>query len=141
MNAVTSAESKKARQRGVDQRNHALKWLRHHCQTCEGRGTCQGVVYFMDDDNAYSVRLFEKVRTVVVTLLHLLSLICPSFPPHSPSLSPFFPPPLPPSSLSTSLSPSLLTLFFSLPLPSSSLSPPSPYIPFSLPSSVDPLDS
>ncbi|MGH0176367.1 UNVERIFIED_CONTAM: hypothetical protein FKN15_072683 [Acipenser sinensis] len=41
--------------RGVEQRNLALQWLR------ENRGPSdEGVVYFADDDNTYSLRLFEE---------------------------------------------------------------------------------
>lgn len=42
--------------RGVLQRNTALEWLRLH--------TAEGVVYFADDDNSYSIRLFEEMRGV-----------------------------------------------------------------------------
>ncbi|KAM9301943.1 galactosylgalactosylxylosylprotein 3-beta-glucuronosyltransferase 3 [Gastrophryne carolinensis] len=41
--------------RGVEQRNEALRWLR------ENRGE-RGVVYFADDDNTYSVKIFEEMR-------------------------------------------------------------------------------
>lgn len=68
MHTPTSEASKKAGQRGVEQRNFALDWLKSHCRDCEegGRGTCEGVVYFMDDDNAYSIKLFEHVRLVII---------------------------------------------------------------------------
>lgn len=45
------------RHRGVEQRNAALKWLRDNL--VEGRD--KGVVYFMDDDNTYSIKLFREV--------------------------------------------------------------------------------
>ncbi|XP_039582575.1 galactosylgalactosylxylosylprotein 3-beta-glucuronosyltransferase 3-like, partial [Passer montanus] len=42
--------------RGAEQRNRALRWLR------DTRGAGEpGVVYFADDDNTYSLRLFEEV--------------------------------------------------------------------------------
>ncbi|RMB90532.1 hypothetical protein DUI87_33133 [Hirundo rustica rustica] len=42
--------------RGAEQRNRALRWLR------DTRGRDEpGVVYFADDDNTYSLRLFEEV--------------------------------------------------------------------------------
>ncbi|XP_027562795.1 galactosylgalactosylxylosylprotein 3-beta-glucuronosyltransferase 3-like, partial [Neopelma chrysocephalum] len=42
--------------RGAEQRNRALRWLR------DTRGPDEpGVVYFADDDNTYSLRLFEEV--------------------------------------------------------------------------------
>lgn len=43
---------------GVEQRNTALDWLRGHLQTIEDK---RGVVYFMDDDNTYSLKVFEEV--------------------------------------------------------------------------------
>lgn len=42
--------------RGVDQRNAALKWLRDNYNE-----TYKGVVFFADDDNTYSVKLFNEV--------------------------------------------------------------------------------
>jgi len=42
--------------RGVFQRNEALAWLRNNFKVGEA-----GVVYFADDDNAYSVELFEEI--------------------------------------------------------------------------------
>ncbi|KAL5021769.1 hypothetical protein ScPMuIL_000924 [Solemya velum] len=44
--------------RGVQQRNAGLDWLRqtlHH-------GENKGVVYFMDDDNTYDIRIFQEMR-------------------------------------------------------------------------------
>ena len=58
----TTNESKVAKQKGIDQRNLAIDWIRRKCGDCQGRGTCEGVVYFMDDDNTYDIRLFEQVR-------------------------------------------------------------------------------
>ncbi|XP_074786324.1 galactosylgalactosylxylosylprotein 3-beta-glucuronosyltransferase 3 [Athene noctua] len=46
------------RPRGVEQRNRALQWLRETRVPGEG-----GVVYFADDDNTYSLRLFEEMRS------------------------------------------------------------------------------
>lgn len=44
--------------RGAEQRNRALRWLR------DTRGRDEpGVVYFADDDNTYSLRLFEEMRS------------------------------------------------------------------------------
>nr|XP_008192881.1 PREDICTED: galactosylgalactosylxylosylprotein 3-beta-glucuronosyltransferase I [Tribolium castaneum] len=53
------------RHRGVEQRNTALKWLRENLKL----GKDKGVVYFMDDDNTYNVRVFQemnKIKTVGV---------------------------------------------------------------------------
>ncbi|KAM9133943.1 galactosylgalactosylxylosylprotein 3-beta-glucuronosyltransferase 3 isoform 5-T5 [Pangshura tecta] len=47
--------------RGVEQRNLALQWLRENRELSE-----EGVVYFADDDNTYSLRLFDEI-------LHLTS--------------------------------------------------------------------
>jgi len=43
--------------RGVEQRNAALRWLRENLKLSD-----KGVVYFADDDNTYSVKLFHEVR-------------------------------------------------------------------------------
>ncbi|KAG8430438.1 hypothetical protein GDO86_020609 [Hymenochirus boettgeri] len=43
--------------RGVEQRNEALRWLQLNRQSDH-----TGVVYFADDDNTYSVRIFEEMR-------------------------------------------------------------------------------
>lgn len=50
------------RHRGVEQRNLALGFLRENLQL----GTHKGIVYFMDDDNTYDVRLFDEVIFVIV---------------------------------------------------------------------------
>ncbi|XP_057710880.1 galactosylgalactosylxylosylprotein 3-beta-glucuronosyltransferase 3 [Corythoichthys intestinalis] len=42
--------------RGVEQRNEALRWLRE-----DGKAR-EGVVYFADDDNTYSLQIFEEMR-------------------------------------------------------------------------------
>ncbi|XP_076274651.1 glucuronyltransferase I isoform X1 [Rhynchophorus ferrugineus] len=48
------------RHRGVEQRNAALKWLRENLVL----GRDKGVVYFMDDDNTYSIKLFDEIAKV-----------------------------------------------------------------------------
>ncbi|XP_036069686.1 galactosylgalactosylxylosylprotein 3-beta-glucuronosyltransferase 1-like isoform X1 [Oryzias melastigma] len=45
--------------RGTLQRNLALQWL---LQTYTANDSQQGVVYFADDDNTYSLQLFEEMR-------------------------------------------------------------------------------
>lgn len=45
--------------RGTIQRNLALRWLR---ETFSANSSQSGVVYFADDDNTYSLELFEEVR-------------------------------------------------------------------------------
>ncbi|XP_044304576.1 galactosylgalactosylxylosylprotein 3-beta-glucuronosyltransferase 3 isoform X1 [Varanus komodoensis] len=44
--------------RGVEQRNLALQWLRENRQLGD-----KGTVYFADDDNTYSLRLFDEIRS------------------------------------------------------------------------------
>ena len=46
--------------RGVDQRNSGLSWIRKHVPQ-----TTVGVVYFLDDDNTYSLKVFEEMRYTV----------------------------------------------------------------------------
>ncbi|KAM8793760.1 galactosylgalactosylxylosylprotein 3-beta-glucuronosyltransferase 3 [Eudromia elegans] len=46
------------RARGAEQRNRALRWLREAAPAGQ-----RAVVYFADDDNTYSVRLFEEMRS------------------------------------------------------------------------------
>lgn len=46
--------------RGTMQRNLALRWLR---ETFPRNSSQAGVVYFADDDNTYSLELFEEVQT------------------------------------------------------------------------------
>ena len=45
--------------RGVPQRNAGLSWIRSNCANAAAK--CRGVVYLMDDDNKYDLRLFEEV--------------------------------------------------------------------------------
>ncbi|XP_029957505.1 galactosylgalactosylxylosylprotein 3-beta-glucuronosyltransferase 1-like [Salarias fasciatus] len=46
--------------RGTIQRNLALRWLR---ETFSVNGSRPGIVYFGDDDNTYSLELFEEMRS------------------------------------------------------------------------------
>jgi len=45
------------RHKGIEQRNHAILWLRRNFSETDKNG----VVYFGDDDNTYDLRLFEEV--------------------------------------------------------------------------------
>ena len=45
-----------SRLRGIHQRNKAITWLRENIDLSK-----DGVVYFADDDNAYSLKLFDEV--------------------------------------------------------------------------------
>ena len=56
---VRKGAAAKSKPRGVEQRNAGLRWLRDH-HTAE---SCNGVLYFGDDDNKYDLRLFEDVRS------------------------------------------------------------------------------
>lgn len=47
--------------RGVAQRNEALKWIRDNVKyTAKSRSA----IYFMDDDNTYSIQLFEEITKI-----------------------------------------------------------------------------
>lgn len=46
--------------RGVEQRNLALEWIRRRVKREPGHA----LVYFMDDDNSYSVELFEEMSKI-----------------------------------------------------------------------------
>lgn len=52
--------------RGTMQRNLALRWLR---ETFNANSSQAGIVYFADDDNSYSLELFEEVRVAVHSCL------------------------------------------------------------------------
>lgn len=51
-------EPKWKKPRGVKQRNKALEWLRVN-KANEGD---EGIIYFADDDNTYSIELFNEVN-------------------------------------------------------------------------------
>ncbi|KAI8432313.1 hypothetical protein MSG28_004733 [Choristoneura fumiferana] len=55
---VKTNKAKHSTASGVEQRNLALDFLRKYLQTPEG---APGVVFFMDDDNTYSLKVFEEV--------------------------------------------------------------------------------
>lgn len=46
------------------QRNSGLKWIRDNLGNEE-----QGVIYFADDDNTYSLELFEEVTLIFVFIV------------------------------------------------------------------------
>ncbi|KAL2079708.1 hypothetical protein ACEWY4_025452 [Coilia grayii] len=51
--------------RGAEQRNEGLRWLRETASASRGQhgaASDDAVVYFADDDNTYSLRLFEEMR-------------------------------------------------------------------------------
>ncbi|XP_058481657.1 galactosylgalactosylxylosylprotein 3-beta-glucuronosyltransferase 3 isoform X3 [Solea solea] len=49
--------------RGVEQRNEGLRWLREDRRAQPGGDTQEGVIYFADDDNTYSLQVFEEMRS------------------------------------------------------------------------------
>lgn len=54
--------------RGVEQRNVGIDWLRvHHPNNKDG------VVYFGDDDNTYDLQIFEEVKFCLI--LHVGDLL------------------------------------------------------------------
>lgn len=74
------------RNRGGEQRNVGLQWLRDSYEV----GEVNGVVYFGDDDNTYDLRVFEEVPLLPPSLpsslsssfsfLSSLTLLLPSLP-------------------------------------------------------------
>ncbi|KAM9834307.1 galactosylgalactosylxylosylprotein 3-beta-glucuronosyltransferase 3 isoform 1-T7 [Syngnathus typhle] len=49
--------------RGVEQRNEGLRWLREDRRAQMVGHSQEGVVYFADDDNTYSLQIFEEMRS------------------------------------------------------------------------------
>ncbi|KAH8351456.1 hypothetical protein KR059_002883 [Drosophila kikkawai] len=49
-------QTKRAKPRGVSNRNRGLEYLRHHAN--------EGVLYFADDDNTYDISIFEQMRYI-----------------------------------------------------------------------------
>ncbi|SPP77042.1 galactosylgalactosylxylosylprotein 3-beta-glucuronosyltransferase P isoform X1 [Drosophila guanche] len=49
-------QTKKAKPRGVSNRNRGLEYLRQHAT--------EGVLYFADDDNTYDISIFEQMRYI-----------------------------------------------------------------------------
>jgi len=47
--------------RGVSQRNKGLEWIRNNVDP-----STDGILYFMDDDNTYSLELFDEIRSTKV---------------------------------------------------------------------------
>jgi len=56
--------------RGVSQRNEGLKWIRNNVQP-----NTNGVLYFMDDDNTYSLELFQEIRTTKLAAVWPVGLV------------------------------------------------------------------
>ena len=73
---TAKSSQNKAEGRGVNQRNAGLSWIRQTCGSNETTTTtttekkCNGVVYLMDDDNKYDLRLFQEVGLRALSKLH-----------------------------------------------------------------------
>ena len=68
---LKSNEPNWLRNRGVEQRNEAIDWLRQHHNS-----ETSGVVYFGDDNNTYDLQLFEEVLIhMVLARVHILLLV------------------------------------------------------------------
>ncbi|XP_064402296.1 galactosylgalactosylxylosylprotein 3-beta-glucuronosyltransferase 2-like isoform X2 [Halichondria panicea] len=48
-------------QRGAKEKNTGLEWIRKWCQKPEN---CSGLVYFLDDESKYDLRLFKEMRKI-----------------------------------------------------------------------------
>ncbi|CAO1410975.1 unnamed protein product [Diamesa serratosioi] len=57
---LTNKDPNWSKPRGVEQRNNALKWIRKRMKETPGRS----VVFFMDDDNTYSIELFKEMSKI-----------------------------------------------------------------------------
>ncbi|XP_065204058.1 galactosylgalactosylxylosylprotein 3-beta-glucuronosyltransferase I-like [Planococcus citri] len=56
----SNSKSVESKFKGIPQRNAAIRWLREN----KNKDTDRGVVYFADDDNTYSVKLFQEMRFI-----------------------------------------------------------------------------
>lgn len=72
LNAKTPADFKLkekdpnwSKPRGVEQRNTGLSWCRQHFKANPGMDR-KSIIYFMDDDNTYSIELFEQISLIEV---------------------------------------------------------------------------
>ena len=54
----------------MEQRNLALDWLRGHLEKIEDK---RGVMYFMDDDNTYSLKVFDEVSLFFMIFVYSYS--------------------------------------------------------------------
>ena len=57
--------------RGVLQRNRGLRWLRENLVDWRDKG----VVYFLDDDNTYDLRIFEEMRSTTACAVWPVGLV------------------------------------------------------------------
>ena len=73
---LDDGEPRWRKNRGVEQRNLALDWLRSEAAAGSLPGAEQSVVYFGDDDNTYDIELFEEVGRIFFTHSLLLTGRC-----------------------------------------------------------------
>lgn len=64
---VCTKNSTDVKDRGVHQRNRALEHIEYH--------KLDGIVYFADDDNVYSLELFQKMRDIRYLFCYLMYLL------------------------------------------------------------------
>ena len=67
---LDDGEPRWRKNRGVEQRNLALDWLRSEAAAGRLPRTEQSVVYFGDDDNTYDIELFEEVGRILIITPH-----------------------------------------------------------------------
>ncbi|KAI8040212.1 hypothetical protein M5D96_006151 [Drosophila gunungcola] len=60
-------QTKRAKPRGVSNRNRGLEYLRHHAT--------EGVLYFADDDNTYDISIFEQMRYITKVAMWPVGLV------------------------------------------------------------------
>ncbi|XP_017081064.1 galactosylgalactosylxylosylprotein 3-beta-glucuronosyltransferase P isoform X1 [Drosophila eugracilis] len=60
-------QTKKAKPRGVSNRNRGLEYLRQHAT--------EGVLYFADDDNTYDISIFEQMRYITKVAMWPVGLV------------------------------------------------------------------
>ena len=58
---LSSTDKNWAKPRGVHQRNAGLHWIRDTFRKIPSN-QIEGVIYFADDDNTYSLEIFEEMR-------------------------------------------------------------------------------
>ena len=69
---IQSSEPFWIKPKGINQRNKGLSWVRENCDKFGNRG----VVYIADDDNSYSIRLFDEVISRFPWFMNVWSCRC-----------------------------------------------------------------
>jgi len=68
--SVMKLDPKDDRWKGIRQRNKAISWLRNNFQAGD-----PGVVYFADDDNSYSLELFQEISDTKIVSVFPVGLV------------------------------------------------------------------